>query len=123
MNKERYEFQDSVSLARERTRLANKRTFLAWVRTALTFMTFGFLLEKVDAFLGSTHLTAQAMHEIGALGLSSFIVGPLMVLAAGLQYYRLEKRLGFESFLHYLLPEFVVFIAVSGVALYMAFTH
>lgn len=115
--------RERTELATERTRLANKRTFLAWVRTALTFMTFGFLLEKVDAFLGSTHLTVQAMREIGTLGLSSFIIGPLMVLVAGWQYYRVEKRLGFESFLHYLLPEFVVFIAVAGGALYMAFTH
>ena len=38
-------------LAKNRTRLANKRTFLAWCRTALSFMTFGFLLEKIDAFL------------------------------------------------------------------------
>lgn len=30
---------------------ANERTFLAWVRTALAVMAFGFLVEKFDLFI------------------------------------------------------------------------
>ena len=30
---------------------ANERTFLAWVRTAIALMAFGFLLERFDLFL------------------------------------------------------------------------
>jgi hypothetical protein len=30
---------------------ANERTFLAWVRTAIALMAFGFLAEKFDLFL------------------------------------------------------------------------
>ncbi len=30
---------------------ANERTFLAWVRTAIAVMAFGFLIEKFDLFL------------------------------------------------------------------------
>lgn len=30
---------------------ANERTFLAWVRTALAIMAFGFLVEKFDLFM------------------------------------------------------------------------
>ncbi len=122
MIKEQQEFHDTLSLAKERTRLANKRTFLAWIRTALTFMTFGFLLERVDSFLGSKSLSVEALKELGTLGLTSFVIGPLMVLAAGLQYYRLEKRLGFESLFHYILPELIAFIAIVGVALFMVFS-
>lgn len=33
-------------LTLERARLAQERTLLAWVRTATTFMTFGFALYK-----------------------------------------------------------------------------
>ena len=35
---------------------ANERTFLAWVRTAIAVMAFGFLVEKFDLFL---ELSAQ----------------------------------------------------------------
>jgi putative membrane protein len=30
---------------------ANERTFLAWVRTAIAVMAFGFIVEKFDLFL------------------------------------------------------------------------
>ncbi len=37
---------------------ANERTFLAWVRTAIAVMAFGFLVEKFDLFL---EITAQSL--------------------------------------------------------------
>jgi putative membrane protein len=30
---------------------ANERTYLAWVRTAIAVMAFGFLVEKFDLFV------------------------------------------------------------------------
>lgn len=33
---------------------ANERTFLAWVRTAIAVMAFGFLVERFDLFLAAT---------------------------------------------------------------------
>ncbi len=37
---------------------ANERTFLAWVRTAIAIMAFGFLVEKFDLFVS---IAAQEM--------------------------------------------------------------
>ena len=34
-----------------RDRLANERTFLAWVRTSISIMAFGFVVEKFALFL------------------------------------------------------------------------
>ena len=34
--------------------VANERTFLAWVRTAIAVMAFGFLVAKLDLFLKVT---------------------------------------------------------------------
>src|SRR5579864_2198462 len=34
-----------------RDHAANERTFLAWVRTAIAIMAFGFLVERFDLFL------------------------------------------------------------------------
>ena len=36
---------------------ANERTFLAWGRTAIALMAFGFLLERFDLFLQMAALT------------------------------------------------------------------
>ena len=39
---------------------ANERTFLAWVRTAVAVMAFGFVIEKFNIFLQVTHLSLPA---------------------------------------------------------------
>ncbi len=38
-------------IARFSDHAANERTYLAWVRTAIAVMAFGFLVEKFDLFL------------------------------------------------------------------------
>jgi putative membrane protein len=49
---------------------ANERTFLAWVRTAIAIMAFGFLVEKFDLFL---RIAGRS------LGVSSIRVGSQVV--------------------------------------------
>jgi putative membrane protein len=68
---------------------ANERTFLAWVRTAIAIMAFGFLVEKFDIFLefaGASHVTrlpsigGQLVGNIAGLLLIA-LGGATMVLA------------------------------------------
>lgn len=109
-------------MARNRTRLANRRTFLAWCRTSLAFMTFGFLLEKVDAFVVSQNMTVQArvLTELAALGKFAFLGGPVLMLFAGWRYYRLEKELGFDSGDLYVVPEMILFaVILASAAIYL----
>jgi len=110
-------------LAKNRTRLANKRTFLAWCRTALSFMTFGFLLEKVGAFMVSQHMTVSkaVLSELGTLGKFAFIGGPILMLFAGWRYYRLEKEIGFQKGGLYVFPEVALFLVILGAALIYLF--
>ena len=42
---------------------ANERTYLAWVRTAISVMAFGFLLERFDIFLLFTSRAATKVTE------------------------------------------------------------
>lgn len=110
-------------LARNRTRLANRRTFLAWCRTSLAFMTFGFLLEKVDAFVMSNHaaISPRVLTELGMLGKFAFVGGPILMLFAGWRYYRLEKELGFEKAELYVIPEMLLFGVILGSAVIYLF--
>jgi len=50
---------------------ANERTFLAWVRTAIAIMAFGFLVQKFDLFL---RIASQSL-AAGSLPADSQIVG------------------------------------------------
>ncbi|WP_207263945.1 DUF202 domain-containing protein [Desulfovibrio sp. Huiquan2017] len=111
-------------LAVNRTRLANRRTFLAWCRTALAFMTFGFLLEKVDSFVAyqKIDVPARVLTELGLLGKFAFVGGPVLVLFAGWRYYRLEKELGFDSGDLYVVPELILFgVIMASAVIYLFF--
>lgn len=67
---------------------ANERTYLAWIRTAIAIMTFGFLIEKFDLFVSylgkrignETHFQASISAEI--VGLALIVVGILIIISA-----------------------------------------
>lgn len=108
--------------ARIRTHLANKRTFLAWSRTALAVMTFGFLLERVDAFIGAHQLT-KAMHaDLSLLGIAAFVFGPLLMLLGAWRYILQERALGGKGLGDMLIvPELTLFLILVGFTLFHVF--
>lgn len=75
---------------------ANERTYLAWVRTAIAVMAFGFLVERFDLFLAyagqSAPHVAKRMHlHLRAaewVGLLLIVVGALIVLLASARFLR-----------------------------------
>jgi putative membrane protein len=70
---------------------ANERTFLAWVRTAIAVMAFGFLVERFDLFLeiAAPSLAGRVLSPSGQkygniAGLALIVFGTAMIaLAAG----------------------------------------
>ncbi len=62
---------------------ANERTFLAWVRTSIAIMAFGFLVEKFDLFLefASKSLAAR-MPSVGGQIVGN-IAGLLLIVLGG----------------------------------------
>jgi putative membrane protein len=62
---------------------ANERTFLAWVRTAVAMMGFGFVVERFDLFLRATPVVAPSPFP-GAHNLRLGELAGLMLMAAGL---------------------------------------
>ena len=72
---------------------ANERTFLAWVRTSIAVMAFGFLVEKFDLFLeiaaGSNgkwrpSVLSQAVGNVS--GLLLILLGGLMIILATIRF-------------------------------------
>jgi putative membrane protein len=62
---------------------ANERTFLAWVRTAIAIMAFGFLVEKFDIFLqiAGTSVMRRPL-SVGGQTLAN-ITGLLLIVLGG----------------------------------------
>jgi len=77
---------------------ANERTFLAWVRTGIAVIAFGFLIEKFNLFVLTLAATAGAGQRIQLARLSgslsryeglAFIVGGMALIAlAALRFVR-----------------------------------
>ena len=79
---------------------ANERTYLAWVRTAIAVMAFGFLVEKFDLFLKyaemsagvrAPHIPHQALG--GITGIALIILGPVMMIIATLRFLRTARNI------------------------------
>jgi putative membrane protein len=77
---------------------ANERTFLAWVRTAIAVMAFGFLVEKFDLFLqlAAPALAGRTLSVPGQkfgniVGLSLIVVGTVMVALAAARFLATAK--------------------------------
>jgi len=83
-----------------RDHAANERTYLAWVRTGITVMVLGFIVEKFEIFLASLQgLLADKVHvvvqsrgpELVSLALVS--VGVLVIVAGAVRFFRVKSRL------------------------------
>jgi inner membrane protein YidH len=68
-----------------RDHAANERTYLAWIRTAITLMAFGFVIEKFDLFVRYLTIGGQLAalpapgHRAQGAGMALLVVGLLIV--------------------------------------------
>jgi putative membrane protein len=83
---------------------ANERTFLAWVRTSIAVMAFGFLVEKFDLFLelAAPSLAGRTLslpgQEFGnAAGLTLIVVGTAMIVIATIRFLATAKSIDSED--------------------------
>lgn len=84
--------------------LANERTFLAWVRTSIALMGFGFVVVKFSIFVRQLSLVVTG-HPIipargfsGVIGMAMVAIGALTALTGYLRYQRIEKQLLNQAF-------------------------
>jgi len=81
-----------------RVPLAAERTVLAWVRTGLALMGFGFVVARFGLFLrewaAAQHMPVPSTHGLSLwLGLSLVVLGIVLNVASLVRYRRYLKRL------------------------------
>jgi putative membrane protein len=87
---------------RARDHLANERTFLAWVRTSVAIVVFGFAIGRFAVAL--RQLTALQGHPARATGFSvwiatiAIVAGVIMVIAGLLRYRKTRAQLDEGTF-------------------------
>jgi putative membrane protein len=101
-------------LARERNREAAERTLMAWIRTALALIGFGFGIGKLDAYLqgAGSHTRFDLPHSSLIFGASFIVVGLLGLLAAIVQHTRILKRLSQPDFAYNAMRPIAMTVAI-----------
>lgn len=91
--------------------LANERTFLAWVRTSIGIMAFGFVVEKFTLFIREmtfilggkeTPKGVETPHFLGgyssAFGALFVVLGTLICLLAFSKYKKTQKQIENDTY-------------------------
>lgn len=85
---------------RQREHQANERTFLAWLRTSIALIGFGFALARFGVFLRQIHFTltqqdfqADPILNSENLGISLVIVGLLTIALAAWRYNQVLQQI------------------------------
>jgi putative membrane protein len=103
MNEQPKNVSLSTELAKERSRQAADRTLMAWVRTSLSLIGFGFGIANFRDILLEAGLTRSPQHYPNAtlvFGLSFIALGILGLLAASIQHWRILQHIKKDDF-HY----------------------
>ena len=81
-------------MALDRTRLAAERTLMAWVRTALSMITFGFTIYKFLGLLQEESTVPVLRPDAPRnLGLTLIGLGTFAVIAASVQHWTYMNKL------------------------------
>src|SRR5262245_51069231 len=111
-----------VDLSLRRTFLAYDRTLMAWVRTSLSLISFGFGVDKFFEYLRSAESLPRSMSLIGPrqFGIIMLGIGVVALGSAMLEYRKsismLEKTGGEEY--RSITTTFAAVISVLGLALF-----
>jgi putative membrane protein len=79
--------------------LANERTFLAWIRTSVGIMAFGFVVVKFSLFVKQLSLLIDKKEVVQPKGFSSLVgiilvsIGALTAVFSWLRYKSIERQL------------------------------
>jgi putative membrane protein len=101
-------------LAKERNRAAAERTLMAWIRTALSLIGFGFGIGKLSAYIEAAglHPSHDPVHTSLVFGSSFIVVGILGLLAAIVQHVRILNRLSRPDFAYNAMRPIAMTVAV-----------
>lgn len=103
--------------------LANERTFLAWIRTSIAMMGFGFVVVKFTLFikqlsfaLGERTSPLSGKGYSSLIGISLVLAGSVMALLAFFRYRNIEAQLKGKMFFpsYWLSAITTVFIIVAS---------
>jgi putative membrane protein len=123
------EDEKSAKVLNRRVHMANERTFLAWIRTSIGIMAFGFVVEKFAFFIKQMSLilgkadienTSPPSHGYSAIvGIFLVGLGTLMVMLAFVRYKNVERQIDENTYQPSSILYILLTISVFGVGIFL----
>jgi uncharacterized membrane protein YidH (DUF202 family) len=108
-----------------RVHMANERTFLAWIRTSIGVMAFGFVVEKfslfvrqMQLFLGKETVMPPGGYSAG-LGISLVVIGALIGVLSFVRYKKVERQIDRDSYQPSLILDIMLTISVLAIGIFL----
>ena len=102
-------YSETNELAKERNRAAADRTLLAWIRTSLALIGFGFGIDRIVSVLEA----GQHAHGLTAtIGLSFMALGVFAIVSASSDYRRQLRLLAEPRYMYASRPSTSAIVAV-----------
>ena len=89
-------------LAKERNRAAAERTMMAWIRTCLSLISFGFGLDKIIGAINRSRFSSSAHAGLGVrvVAMGFVLIGILAMAAATRQHIRTLRLIRRDDFVY-----------------------
>jgi putative membrane protein len=111
--------------------MANERTFLAWVRTSIAIMAFGFVVEKFALFikrlsylLEKTNTSVATTPSSGystILGVILVAMGALIGLLAFVRYKKVEREIFEDTYRPWIMLDVLVVMLILIIGIFLTF--
>lgn len=125
------EDKQSIGVRNRRVHMANERTFLAWIRTSIGVMTFGFVVERFSLFikqmsyvLGKSDVafTLPPSHGYSSIaGIYLVGLGALMSVLSFIRYKKVERQILEDSYHPASSLNFLLTLTVLAIGIFLVF--
>jgi len=123
------EDKKSAGVRNRRVHMANERTFLAWIRTSIGIMAFGFVVEKFALFIKQMSIVLGKSNIEKALppshGYSAIVgiflvgLGTLMGLLAFVRYRKVKRQIDEDTYQPSSILDILLTISVLAVGIFL----
>jgi len=119
------EEKSSSKIRNRRVHMANERTFLAWIRTSVGIMAFGFVVEKFALFLKQVSYFLGREAPLPSGGYSSFfgiflvMLGTLIGLLSFVRYKTVEKQIDEDSYRPSKILDIMLTLSVLAIGIFL----
>ena len=114
----------SSRVRNRRVHLANERTFLAWIRTSIGIMAFGFVVEKFSLFVKQiSYILGREI--VPSKGYSGFFgiflvgLGAFMGLLAFIRYKKVERQIDRDTYQPSLILDILLTISILAIGIFL----